>query len=461
MIKNNTQEIYHVCFNKHDKFLVELPKISQKSEYFKILYSPIAFNNELLNAIGQAYHHIYLVTLYLERDKGGKTIVDAILRTKKLRPNITVKIIVDWYRAQRNRFGEAQCDTNLNWYYEILQKHPNTEILIYSVPISINEALGVLHLKGFIIDDKVLYSGANINNEYLHMYDKYRYDRYHIIQNKRLSCTMMNYINNELLSSKVINKLNFQSSLKKIIKNNNNIRLFRKKLRKVQYDYQGDANFYECSITPLVGLGKNSILNQTIYHLISSVKYNITLCTPYFNIPNVLRSSLICLLRAGKSVEIIVGDKTANDFYTPEQACKPFKFISTVPYLYEINLRNFLKQLQNFIDKKQLIIRLWQEKENGYHVKGIWIDNTWQLITGNNLNPRALKYDLENGLLLHDPLFELTNQINHELNNIRTYTKLVNHYTDIQKISDYPYKIRQLIQRIRRIRFDRLINQLL
>lgn len=38
-------------------------------------------------------------------------------------------------------------------------------------------------------------------------------------------------------------------------------------------------------------------------------------------------------------MEIIVGDKTANDFYIPED--QPFKIIGALPYLYEINLRRF------------------------------------------------------------------------------------------------------------------------
>ena len=49
--------------------------------------------------------------------------------------------------------------------------------------------------------------------------------------------------------------------------------------------------------------------------------------------------NIIQLLREGKKVEIIVGDKTANDFYIPED--EPFKIIGALPYLYEINLRRF------------------------------------------------------------------------------------------------------------------------
>lgn len=454
---------YYIYPNQHDIFLAQLPKIAQKVENFRTIYSPKEFYYTLLHTIYQAYHHIYLTTLYLENDIGGKNIINAILYIKKNRPNIKIKIIVDWYRARRSRFGESTNYTNFNWYYDIIQKHPDIKIEIYGIPIHINELLGVFHLKGFIIDDKILYSGANINNEYLHIYDKYRYDRYHIIQNQQLSNIMLEYIETKLLSSQVVNKLGNQDISKKFNNNKNNIRLFRKNLRKVYYNFQNTNtnNVHSCSIIPLVGIGKNSILNKTIYHLISSTKNKIILCTPYFNIPTFLSRNLTHLLHTGKSIEIIVGDKVANDFYNPNQTCKSFKLINTIPYLYEINLRIFLKKLQKYIHNKQLIVRLWKKGINSYHIKGLWIDDDWQLITGSNLNPRSLRCDLENALLIYDPHRKLTEQKNKELNKIRIYTDIIIHYKSIETISNYPAKVKKIIRRIRHIKLDYLIKHLL
>ena len=113
----------------------------------------------------------------------------------------------------------------------------------------------------------------------------------------------------------------------------------------------------------------------------------VVICTPYFNLPSALVRIISRLLRDGKQVEIIIGDKTANDFYIPPE--EPFKIIGGLPYLYEINLRRFMQRLQRFSDSEQLTIRLWKDDDNTYHLKGMWVDNQWQLITGNNLNPRA------------------------------------------------------------------------
>lgn len=446
--------------DEHQKFLIQLPKIVQKIEYFKTLYSPKEFNNELFYAISQAYTHIYLVALYLEHDQGGKKVFDALLRIKKIRPTIKIKILVDWHRAQRNRINHIPAQyTNIDWYHYIIKKYSDTDISIYRIPININEILGVLHLKGFIIDDQILYSGANLNNEYLHIHKKYRYDRYHIIRNPLLSNIMLNYIEKELLSSKITNKIKYEDSLKKTNKKRKHILLFRKKLRTAHYQFQNNANYNEFSITPLVGLGKNNLLNQTIYHLICTTKHKIIICTPYFNITNILKHTLIQLLHTGKNIEIIVGDKIANDFYIP--AHKPFKLISILPYLYEMNLRYFLKQLQQYIDNKQLIIRLWKNGNNGYHIKGIWIDEEWQLLTGNNFNPRSLKFDLENALLIHDPTKLLFLQKYQELNTIRSNTNIITHYTSLQDISSYPIKTKKLIYKIHKTKLNLIINRIL
>ena len=179
---------------------------------------------------------------------------------------------------------------------------------------------------------------------------------------------------------------------------------------------------------------------------------------PYFNLPALLVRNIIYLLRQGKQVEIIVGDKTANDFYIPED--QPFKIIGALPYLYEINLRRFLSRLQRYVDTGQLIVRLWKDGDNSYHLKGMWVDEEWQLVTGNNLNPRAWRLDLENAILIHDPKQEMRAAAK-ELECIRTHTTVVGHYQELQSIQQYPIKVRKLIRRLRRIRIDRLISRIL
>lgn len=444
--------------NKHQQHLAQLPKLSQSVDDVKTLFSPADFREVLLQKIASATRRICIVALYLEQDDAGKAVLTALYQAKQQRPEIEVTVLVDWHRAQRGRIGAAATNTNADWYHRMTEEYPGVDIPVYGVPVNTREALGVLHFKGFIVDDCVIYSGASVNDVYLHQHDKYRYDRYQVICNPQLSDIMYNWMQENLVHGRAVHRLD-KLHRPKSPEIKNDIRLFRQELRDASFHFQGNADNEQLAVTPLVGLGKASLLNKTIYHLMPCTEQKLVICTPYFNLPAVLVRNIITLLREGKQVEIIVGDKTANDFYIPED--QPFKIIGALPYLYEINLRRFLSRLQYYVNSGQLIVRLWKDDDNSYHLKGMWVDDEWMLLTGNNLNPRAWRLDLENAILIHDPKQELTAQRDHELDLIRTHTTVVQHYRDLQSIAEYPVKVRKLIRRLRRIRIDRLISRIL
>lgn len=443
---------------KHQQYLVSLPKLSQEIADVKTLYKTEDFRDELLKQISQAQNTIYITALYLEKDDAGKDVLHALYAAKQANTSLDIKILVDWHRAQRGRIGAAANVTNADWYYDVAKHYPEIEIPIYGIPVNTREALGVLHLKGFLFDDTLLYSGASINDVYLQRHNKYRYDRYHLIKNSQLTASMKKFIDDALLQSDAIHLLNTPNR-PKTAEFKHLIKQFRLGLRGASYQFSGNASNDELSVTPFVGLGKKNDLNRVITHLMGATNNKLTICTPYFNLPAVLVRVISRLLRDGKQVEIIIGDKTANDFYIPPE--EPFKIIGALPYLYEINLRRFVSRLQRFIDSQQLTVRLWKDADNTYHLKGMWVDNHWQLITGNNLNPRAWGLDLENAVLIHDPKQQLQEQRNHELECIRTHTKVVSHFRELDSIQTYPVKVKKLIRRLRRIRVDRLISRIL
>lgn len=444
--------------NKHQQHLAQLPKLPQSVDAVQTLYSATDFRTTLLEVIANATQRIYLVALYLENDDGGRDVLSALYEAKRQRPELDICVLVDWHRAQRGRIGAAAANTNADWYCKMASDNPDVSVPVYGVPVNTREALGVLHLKGYIVDERVIYSGASLNDVYLHRHDKYRFDRYHLLNNTRLADTMVNYIHKSLLNAPAVQRLD-REDRPKSPEIKNETRQFRQTLRDSGYHFKDSASENELAVTPMVGLGKQNDLNRTIFHLMASTDEKLTLCTPYFNMPALLARNIMGLLRRGKQVEIIVGDKTANDFYIPQD--QPFKIIGALPYLYEINLRRFLSRLQRYIDSGQLIARLWKDGENSYHLKGIWVDDRWQLITGNNLNPRAWRLDLENAILIHDPNKEMQSQRQHELDNIREHTHIVSHYMELESIPNYPVKVRKLIRRLRRIRIDRLISRIL
>ena len=116
----------------------------------------------------------------MAKDEAGQEILNEIYRVKQDHPELDVKILVDWHRGQRNLLGAEKSATNADWYCEQRQTYqlPDELNMFFGVPINTREVFGVLHIKGFVFDDTVLYSGASINNVYLQQQDKYRYDRY-------------------------------------------------------------------------------------------------------------------------------------------------------------------------------------------------------------------------------------------------------------------------------------------
>lgn len=441
------------------KQLESLHFIPQAAEKVEFLADSRAFKTRILQLIHSAKSRIYLTALYFEKDEAGQEILAALYQAKQANPALEIKILVDWHRAQRGRIGEEAASSNADWYAQKKAEY-NLEqaIEFWGVPINTREVFGVLHLKGFVFDDTLLYSGASINNVYLQQFDRYRYDRYHAIENKTLTDSFVDLINQHILTHAAVNRLDDENR-KKTIEIRPLIREFRKHLSQQQYQFAGQAQGDELSLCPIMGLRKKNLLNKTIEALFYQVQEKLTICTPYFNFPRSLRSRIEWLLEQGKQVEIVVGDKTANDFFTPPE--EKFTMASALPYLYEKNLRAFAKRFDRFIQNKQLTIRLWKDGENSYHLKGVWIDNRYILLTGNNLNPRAWSLDAENAVLIFDPKAELQIKAEAEQAQIRQHTTVLSHYSDLEQLKDYPEAVRKLLKKFGRVKLDKIVKMLL
>lgn len=441
------------------KQLESLHFIPQAAEKVEFLADSRAFKTRILQLIHSAKSRIYLTALYFEKDEAGQEILAALYQAKQANPALEIKILVDWHRAQRGRIGEEAASSNADWYAQKKAEYNLAQAIeFWGVPINTREVFGVLHLKGFVFDNTLLYSGASINNVYLQQFDRYRYDRYHTIENKALTDSFVDLINQHILSHAAVNRLDDENR-KKTIEIRPLIREFRKHLSQQQYQFAGQPQGEQLSLCPIMGLRKKNLLNKTIEALFYQVQDKLTICTPYFNFPRALRNRIAWLLEEGKQVEIVVGDKTSNDFFTPPE--EKFTMASALPYLYEKNLRAFAKRFDRFIQNKQLTIRLWKDGENSYHLKGVWIDNRYILLTGNNLNPRAWSLDAENAVLIFDPKAELQTKAEAEQAQIRQHTTVLSHYSDLEQLKDYPEAVRKLLKKFGRVKLDKIVKMLL
>jgi CDP-diacylglycerol--serine O-phosphatidyltransferase len=331
---------------------------------------------------------------------------------------------------------------------------------IYGVPVQRSEVMGVMHLKGFVIDNTVLYSGASLNDVYLQRHERYRIDRYHLIHSRALADCLAAVLILALRQSPAVHPLN-APSVPKTAKIRRDIIAFRRELARTRYRFAGDRiRQGEIGVTPLLGLGiRDNGLNRTIVDLVRQAKTRLVVFSPYFNLPGPVRRALDSRLQNGCRVMIVLGDKIANDFYIPPE--EPFKTIGAVPYLYEANLRRFCKARQEFIDAGQLEVRLWRHGDNTFHLKGLLVDDHYALLTGNNINPRAWRLDLENGLLIRDPNKLLIGLHHAELTRILEHAQRLSSHEALDPVEAYPAPVQRLIKRLARVRADRLVNQVL
>ena len=171
---------------KSRAWLETLPGFAVPVDAVEALHGPQALRRALLEQIAQATRRIVIVTLYLQDDDAGREVMDALYAAHAQRPGLEIDVFVDWHRAQRGLIGKQKSPGNAAMYRDYAQRL-GAGVRVWGVPVQNRELFGVLHLKGFVFDDTVLYSGASLNDVYLAMHGRYRLDRCHRIRDAALA----------------------------------------------------------------------------------------------------------------------------------------------------------------------------------------------------------------------------------------------------------------------------------
>ena len=431
----------------------------------EIFSSPKQYKQQLLSLIANARSRIFITALYLQDDEAGREVLHALYKAKEINPALEINIFVDFHRGQRGLIGEKESLGNRSLYLALAEQYEQ-KISIYGIGVKRKELFGVLHLKGMVFDDELFYTGASINDIYLHNGGRYRLDRYYQIQSSSLADSFCQYLSSTFIDSTLAPLLNAKE-LPNPVQQKRNIIELKSLLKKSSYqtfstctDKKSSVVANPISITPLIGYGRRkNNLNKTIRKLIKNTEQRLTLFTPYFNLPPVLAKDIVNSLKRGVNITLVVGDKTANDFYIVDE--EAFSTIGIVPYIYEMLLKRFVKRYQNFIDKGLLNIHLWQHDDNSFHLKGIISDDRYHMLTGSNLNPRAWALDLENGILLDDPSRSLMPKVAPEIIDIMEHSRKINHFSELDSVNDYPMKPKKLLNKIRFTQIDRILKRFL
>lgn len=439
-----------------ESMLAALPGFAIAPEAIQVVPDAAAYRRCLLERIAAATRRIVIVALYLQEDEAGQEVLDALYQAKAARPGLEIVIVVDWFRARRGLLGGGRQPGNAAWYQAQRQLR-GLDVVIHGVPVQTRELFGVLHLKGSIIDDCVIYTGASLNNVYLHRFDRYRLDRYHVFESPALADAMVDLVR-RLLHHTATPRLDLPAppatrSLR------GDIRRLRARLRRMVYDVPTGEAGQGLRVIPLLGVGRGNPLNKALCALLAGARAQIIISTPYFNPPRVLMREIDHALDRGVRMELIVGDRTANDFYIAPG--EPFSASGALPYLYEDNLRAFTRRRQAALASGQLEVRIWNDPGHTFHAKGLWIDQRFSLLTGNNLNPRGFNLDLENGLLIDDPEGQWLVPRDVELAGIRRHARKIDSAAELGVKAEHPKEVRKLLRRLRYSRLEPLIKRVL
>jgi CDP-diacylglycerol--serine O-phosphatidyltransferase len=439
-----------------ESMLAALPGFAIAPEAIQVVPDAAAYRRCLLERIAAATRRIVIVALYLQEDEAGQEVLDALYQAKAARPGLEIVIVVDWFRARRGLLGGGRQPGNAAWYQAQRQLR-GLDVVIHGVPVQTRELFGVLHLKGSIIDDCVIYTGASLNNVYLHRFDRYRLDRYHVFESPALADAMVDLVR-RLLHHTATPRLDLPAppatrSLR------GDIRRLRARLRRMVYDVPTGEAGQGLRVIPLLGVGRGNPLNKALCALLAGARAQIIISTPYFNPPRVLMREIDHALDRGVRLELIVGDRTANDFYIAPG--EPFSASGALPYLYEDNLRAFTRRRQAALASGQLEVRIWNDPGHTFHTKGLWIDQRFSLLTGNNLNPRGFNLDLENGLLIDDPEGQWLVPREAELAGIRRHARKIDSAAELGVKAEHPKEVRKLLRRLRYSRLEPLIKRVL
>ncbi|EUD67027.1 CDP-diacylglycerol-glycerol-3-phosphate 3-phosphatidyltransferase [Plasmodium inui San Antonio 1] len=189
------------------KFAIREPKV-------RVLFSPTEFFDTLKGMFRSSKNRIVISCLYIGIGELEKELIVTIKNNKNIK-NLRVDVLLDKQRGTRpeGKLNESSVsvlsdlfshggDINISLFH-----NPLLGAILYNImPYRANEAIGVMHMKAFIGDDRLILSGANLSDSYL----RNRQDRYILIENKLLADSVHKIVN---CIQKMSFRLNVDSSV--------------------------------------------------------------------------------------------------------------------------------------------------------------------------------------------------------------------------------------------------------
>eukprot|EP01061_Rhynchopus_euleeides_P009069 TRINITY_DN18224_c0_g1_i1.p1 TRINITY_DN18224_c0_g1~~TRINITY_DN18224_c0_g1_i1.p1 ORF type:complete len:517 (+),score=157.97 TRINITY_DN18224_c0_g1_i1:57-1607(+) len=400
----------------------DAPCFAVDSGNVQILHTPDEFYRSILKRLRSATERIVIAALYLGVTEKCRSIADAIDHAMSDNEQLTATILVDYGRGLRYENGVSVM-TLLTPLVEKYGAH-RVKVSMFMVPLcgaifrhapaTIREIAGVQHVKGFVVDDDTLLTGANLNDDYFTT----RQDRYVWVRSQANlakwtaqfveTLAAMSYICRPSAGGDVVPT--FPEGMSHPIFSGPSPSpvhefsqdLSSKVLQLLQYRESSDVlgDTFVCPLTQLAAVGVWHESDNLDLMVRAAPASTLTLSSAY---PN-FHASLMHALHDSccSDVQLLSPAEDANGFFGAKWPK------ALVPPSYS-------KLLGDFADgmKRQVSIHLWSNPGCTYHVKGLWVPHM-TLIGSSNYGYRSRYLDAELSFVIVTASTALADDFSHE-----------------------------------------------
>lgn len=368
----------------------------------QILDSPKEFYDSLLSHIKIAEREITICALYLGIGSMEAALVECLVKSCRLHPNLKVNILFDYSRGQRknkwNNQGKETLSSSVDLFSPLQTEFANRVTLgVYKVPqlsgmkmllpSPIDETVGVLHVKSYVFDDTLIMSGANLSHDYF----TNRQDRYHVFNNTPSIANFYHQLGKVMLQ----HSFQFDANLNRTDPASETSTLapmIKKLLLPSQSSESSSQDTYlypTVQFTPL-GLRQDE---AAIVHVLKSVRSEgyVDVASGYLNFPvffqnEILNSSFTC--------RFLTAAPQANGFYTAKGVKR------AIPTAYSLIAQKFYQCITPNHDSHRSLFEYNRENWT-FHAKGLWIGSQYgqlpnfTIIGSSNFGRRSFDRDFE------------------------------------------------------------------
>jgi CDP-diacylglycerol--glycerol-3-phosphate 3-phosphatidyltransferase len=430
--------------------------VSVSTSKIRVLREPAEFYDLLLESVSAAKDRITISTLYfgISTEKELR-LLDML--AKAARRGVRVRILVDALRARRVQRAGTEHDREITtsiakklahvllregkgatWQRESigvsLYHTPRLKGLLKSAlkpPYS--EILGVMHMKAYLFDDRVIVSGANLNEQYFTT----RQDRYMSLEDSQLADVVSDVVDVissysfqlseegrlekppsgiDPVSSPKEFSVNLHADLTSTLEpthkevtsggvNRGSSSIPDQRVRK-HHAACGLVGGGHALVFPLIQLGcigyrQDERALSSFLQSICSPEDRLQLSSGYLNLTHQLERSLA---QTQAAVDFITASPSANGFFNSSEGSPK----ALIPFVYQALAEDSLGRMRQCYPKRKAKVALYEYKREAwqYHAKGLWYTPSGHtapqvtFIGSPNYGYRSLDKDLEMQLCL-------------------------------------------------------------